>query len=165
MKLELFPKGRLVLSAMADADWAGLAERRSVTGGVVLLAGCCVTSWSRTQASCALSSCESELYAMGSAAVEVLGIHAFLVEQGFSKEPPVVWGDSSSALQLAHRQGTGRLKHVEVRLLAIQSWVSTGRLRLQKVLSANNVADVLTKHVSRVTWETLCAVLGLKVTV
>ena len=32
MKLELFPKGRLVLSAMADADWAGLAERRSVTG-------------------------------------------------------------------------------------------------------------------------------------
>ena len=40
MKLELFPTGRLVLSAVADADWAGLAERRSVTGGVVLLAGC-----------------------------------------------------------------------------------------------------------------------------
>ena len=102
-----------------------------------------MASWSRTQASYALSSCESELYAMGSAAVEVLGVHAFLVEQGLSKEPPVVWGDSSSALQLAHRQGTGRLKHV--RLSALQSWVSTGRLRLQKVLSADNVADVLTK--------------------
>ena len=124
-----------------------------------------MTSWSRTQASYALSSCESELYAMGSAAVEVLGDTRVSGGTGFSKEPPVVWGDSSSALQLAHRQGTGRLKHVEVRLLAIQSWVSTGRLRLQKVLSANNVADVLTKHVSRVTWETLCAVLGLKVTV
>ena len=153
MKLQLFPKGRLVLSAMADAEWAGL---------VVLLAGCCVASWSRTQASCALSSCESELYAMGSAAVDVLGVHAFLVEQGLSKEPPVVWGDSSSALQLAHRQGTGRLKHVEVRLLAIQSWVSMGRLRLQKVLSADNVADVLTKHVSRNTWETLCALEGAR---
>ena len=45
---------------------------------------------------------------MGSAVVEVLGIL-------------VVWRDSSSALQLAHRQGMGRLKHVEVRLLAIQS--------------------------------------------
>ena len=55
MKLEIFPKGRLVLSAMADADWAGLAERRSVTGGVVLLAGCCVASWSRTRASYALN--------------------------------------------------------------------------------------------------------------
>ena len=30
-KLELFPKGRLVLSTVADADWAGLTERRSVT--------------------------------------------------------------------------------------------------------------------------------------
>ena len=103
-----------MLSAMADADWAGTAERRSVTGSVVLLAGCCVASWSRTQASYELSSCESELYAMGSAAVEVLGVHAFLVEQGFSKEPPVVWRDSSWALQKAHRQGTGCFKHVEV---------------------------------------------------
>ena len=58
---------------------------------------------------------------MGSNAVEVLGIHAFLMEQGFSKEPPVAWGDSSSALQLAHRQGRGRWKQVEVRLLALQS--------------------------------------------
>ena len=91
MKLELFATGSLVLSAVADADWAGLAERRSVTGAVVLLAGCCVASWSRTQASHALSSCESELYAMGSAAVEVLGVRAFVVEQGLSKEPPVVW--------------------------------------------------------------------------
>ena len=64
----------------------------------------------------------------------------FLVEQGFSKEPPVVWRDSSSALQLAHRQGTGRLEHVEVRLSAIQSRVSTERLRVQKVRSAENVA-------------------------
>ena len=49
---------------------------------------------------------------MGSAALEVLGLHAFLVEQGFSKEPLVVWGESSSALQLAHCWGPGRLKHV-----------------------------------------------------
>ena len=109
----------------------------------------------------ALRSCDSELHAMGSAAVEVLGVHAFVVEQGFSKEPLVVWGESSSALQLAHRQGTGRSKHAEVRLLAIQSWVSMGRLRLQKVHSAEIVADVITKRVSRNTWETLCAMLGL----
>ena len=51
---------------------------------------------------------------MRSASVEVLGMHASLMEQGSSKEPPVVWGDSSSALQMAHRQGTGRLKRVEV---------------------------------------------------
>ena len=64
---------------------------------------------------------------MGSAAAEVLGIHAFFAEQGFAKESPVVYGESSSALQLATRKGAGRLKHVEVRLLAIQSWVAAGR--------------------------------------
>ena len=44
MTLDLFLKGRLVLTAVVDADWAGIAERRSVTEGVVLLAGCCDTS-------------------------------------------------------------------------------------------------------------------------
>eukprot|EP00975_Prorocentrum_lima_P010115 2155992-Prorocentrum_lima.AAC.1 len=72
---------------------------------------------------------------MGSAAVEALGLHAFLVEQGFVKEPPVIYGDSSSALQLAGRKGCGRLKHVEVRLLALQQWRQDGRIILRKVQS------------------------------
>ena len=57
MTLDLFSKYRLVLTAVVHADWAGIAERRSATGGVVLLAGCCVASWSPIQASYALSSC------------------------------------------------------------------------------------------------------------
>ena len=81
---------------------------------------------------------------MASAAVELLGIHALMVEQGFAKEPPVAYGDSSSALQLANRTGAGRLEHVEVRLLAIRSWIAAGRSRLMKV----RCADVLTKDVS-----------------
>ena len=116
------------------------AERRTVTG-CVLLTGCCVASWSQTQASCAL--CRTIRH--GKRGSGSFGVHASLVVQGFSKEPPVVWGDSLSALQLAHRQGTGRLKFVEVRLVAMQSWVSMGRLLLQKVLTAENVADVLNK--------------------
>ena len=56
------------------------------------------------------------------------------------------------------------VKHVEVRLLAIQSWVAAGRLRLMKVRSAENVADVLTKQVSRDTREKLCALLSLRAT-
>ena len=31
-----------------------------------------------------------------------------------------------------------------------------------KVQSAENVADVLTKHISRDTWETLCGLLNLR---
>ena len=56
-----------------------------------------------------------------------------------------MYGDSSSALQLANRTGAGRLKHVEARLLAVQSWVAAWTVTLDE--SAENVADLLTKHV------------------
>ena len=76
--LNLHPHGRLALTVWTDSDWAGVADRRSVSGGILQLCGCCVLSWSRTQSSYALSSCEAELYALGSGAVESLRAQAFL---------------------------------------------------------------------------------------
>ena len=161
MVATLFPKGRLALTASADSDWAGIPDRRSVSGGVLLLAGCLVLSWSRTQNAYALSSCEAELYAMGSAAVEALGAQAFLEKQGLVKEPPVIFGDSSSALRLASRRGSGKMRHIEVRLSALQQWRADGRLRLLKISGCDNIADVLTNHVTRAIWQHLCEGLGL----
>ena len=43
---------------------------------------------------------------MGSAVAKVLGVHAFLVEQGCAKEPSVMYGDMSSALGDSHRRRT-----------------------------------------------------------
>ncbi len=63
-----------------------------------MLAGCCVLSYARTQASRAQSSCEAELYALGSCAVEALQLASMLAEQGWAVEPPLVYSDSSSAL-------------------------------------------------------------------
>ena len=159
--LDLFPQGRLSLVAWADSDWAGGADRRSVSGGLIQLCGCCVLSWSRTQASYALSSCEAELYAMGSAAIEVLGIQSFLKEQLKILEPPVLRSDSSSALTLAGRKGQGRLKHIEVRLLALQDWIMSGRLRPLKVKTEDNLADVLTKHTAKTVLAKLVVLIGL----
>ena len=146
---------------MADSDWAGIAERKSVTGGVLRLAGCVILSWSRTQNAYALSSCEAELYALGSAAVETLGAQAFLEEQNLVREPPLIFGDSSSALQLATRRGSAKLRHIEVRLLALQQWRADGKLRLTKISGTDNLADLMTKHVTRAVWQYLCTGLGL----
>ena len=81
--LHLTPRGRLRLIGYADSDWAGAADRRSTSGGILLLAGCCVLSYARTQASRAQSSCEAELYALGSCAVEALQLASLLAEQGW----------------------------------------------------------------------------------
>ena len=73
--------------------------------------GCPSLSPSGAPASYALSGCEADLYFTGSAAVDVPRIHAFMVERGLAKAPPVVFGDSPSALQAAavgesHRRRT-----------------------------------------------------------
>ena len=159
--LRLQPRGRLRVTTYADSDWAGADDRRSTSGGVVQLAGACVLTYSRTQASRALSSCEAELYALGSAASESLQLIALLTEQGWCADPPLIYCDSSSALQLTGRRGQGRLKHVEVRLLAIQDWRQAGRLHTAKIDTSENISDVLTKHVVRATLEALRPWLGI----
>ena len=76
-------------------------------------------------------------------------------------EPPLVYSDSSSALTLVGRKGQGRLKHVEIRLLAIQDWKEEGRLRTGKVATLENLSDLLTKHVTRATMESLRPLCGI----
>ena len=98
---------------------------------------------------------------MGSAAVEAIWMHRFLKEQGLTTEPPLIKGDSSSALQLASRVGQGRLKHVEVRLLALQQWHQQGSIRLQKVPTQENIADLFTKHLAAASKEKLEHALGI----
>ena len=61
----------------------------------------------------------------------------------------------------ATRQGPGRMKHVQVRDLALQQWIADGRLTLQKVASSANAADLVTKHVSQNVLQSLFPKLGL----
>ena len=41
--------------------------------------------------------------------------------------------DSQSALAVCKRPGSGRMKHIELKMLAVQEWLKTGRLRIHKV--------------------------------
>ena len=56
--------------------------------------------------------------------------------------------NSFSAKALAQRRGVGRLKHVDLRHLWMQSCVPQKLLRLKKVGTRNNVADLNTKNLS-----------------
>ena len=63
--------GKPVVQAMVDANWADDAiDRKSTSGGVLYFHGCAIATWSRRQSCVALSSAESELYALGSAVLE-----------------------------------------------------------------------------------------------
>ena len=52
---------------------------------------------------------------------------------------------------MVHRSGLGKLRHVEVGHLWIQQAVRTKRIAVEKVLGAENVADLMTKYLDNKT--------------
>ena len=107
-------------------------------------------SVSRTQSSVALSSGEAELYAAGLGTAETLYVRSLLLESSLAAKCIVnIYTDNSTCKLLASRFGTGKkTKHVQLRFLYLEELAATGLLRLKKVNTVNNFADVLTKHVT-----------------
>ena len=150
------------VQVFVDADWADKeADRRSTSGGLLYYHGCVVASWSRRQACIALSSAESELYALGSGAVEALGF-ATMLNEWSEAVTPKLYSDSSSALHIVKKRGPGRMKHIELRCLALQEWREAKRLHFGKVGTEENASDMLTKPMTRERLIKLALMTGLK---
>ncbi|CAK0910398.1 unnamed protein product [Prorocentrum cordatum] len=131
-ELQDMPK---VLRADGDADWAAptAVARKSTSGGVIRFGNHTWDCYSASQATQALSSGESELYALGSTAARGLQMKFFLSEVGIEIKL-VVASDSAAARGMAQRHGE--------------------RLRLQMFELAKEdtremVADILTKYVDK----------------
>ena len=132
-----------------DSDWAGDRDtRKSTSGGIIRLGSHCIKTWSITQSSPALSSCEAEYYALVDGATRALGIRTAARELGIVSDELVVEAqtDSSAAKAYASRRGAGRIRHIEVRWLWLQQAVVEGRIRLTKLPGTSNPADILTKY-------------------
>ena len=142
----------LDVNVYVDSDWAGCTHTRRSTSGVALFVlGVNILSHSRTQATVALSSGEAELYAIGSGTSDALFLRSLVLESSlFQKTNLTVYTDSTAGKSMAGRFGTSRkTKHVSLRYLYMQELVTSGLIKLRKVLGTLNPADVLTKDVSR----------------
>ena len=112
--------------------------------------GCVVKTWSRTQSVIALSSAESEFYALIKASAETLGLMTMLKELGFPTEKGQMWGDASAALGIINRKGLGKIRHLEVSHLWIQGLAAERKLKYGKVAGSANPADMLTKSLEAI---------------
>ena len=105
---------------------------------------------SRTQAVVALSSAESEFYAIGTGATEALHLKNFLGEILTNKINLTIHTDVSSGKSMATRIGVSkRAKHIELRYMFIQHLIHDGILSIHKINTKHNPADILTKYVTR----------------
>ena len=151
MTIGIFLNGATDLEVFTDANWAGCkVSRKSTTSYMVFLNGSLLVSSCKLQSSIALSSAESELYASCSGIAEMQHVGSllkFLV--GANEVQMTAFSDSSAARGIMQRAGQGKLKHIHIRNLWIQDLVREKIVKLLRVPTAINPADLNTKKPSQ----------------
>ena len=134
-----------------DSDWAGdKISRKSTSGGAMCIGKHMIKSWSTTQQTIAMSSGEAELYAMVKGAAQTKGLISMINDYGLRFDA-CVCSDATAAIGIVHRQGLGKTRHIQVQYLWMQAEVADGRMKVQKVRTDDNPADLMTKSLSNET--------------
>ena len=133
------------IHVFADSDFAGCKRtRRSTSGGAIMWNNCLIKSWSKTQATIALSTGEAELCSLAKASAEGLGIKSILQDWGINCSV-CVHTDATAAIGIASRQGLGRIRHIATTDLSVQQRFKCGDLSIEKILGDINPSDLMTK--------------------
>ena len=129
--------------------------KRSTTGTFTLLNGCLVNFTSNKQKRVALSSTESELMGMTEAAREVQFFRHLLGEFCEVEKPSRIHSDSEGAGFLAGNENNStQTRHIGIRHFYVRELVEDGQISIGHVPGIENVANMVTKHLYRITlWE------------
>ncbi|KAM1399624.1 hypothetical protein ACFX2F_027020 [Malus domestica] len=111
--------------------------------------GQCVVGYVDSDYAVALSTTEAEYMAVTEAIKEVIWLQGLLDDLGVQQDHVNVHCDSQSAIHLAKNQvHHARTKHIDVRFHFVREIIDDGDILLQKIETADNPADMLTKPVS-----------------
>ena len=138
---EVFINGRMVeeVTTFSNSDWAGCKEKRTSSSAGVgnhTLKAC-----TREQKIIARSSEQAELHAAALGASESKGVVSLLKDLGYEMKL-VLAIDAKANEHILHRQGIGRLKHIDVAYLWKQDEARSKRLRQRSVSSVRNTLQI-----------------------
>ena len=152
-----------VIKGFSDSDHAGcLDTRKSTSCGAFMVGDHLIKLYCATQGVEALSSGESEWYALVHTASCGLGLVSLARDMGYDMELCLA-GDATAASGIAHRRGAGRIRHIETKTLWLQRHITERRILLSKTLGKLGVADVGTKHLSGPELKKLLDMMGFVV--
>ena len=145
-----------------DGDWGcDDFDRKSVSGGYLVVGGCRMHSHSRTTSQHALSSGESEIMAMSELLKEAKQLQYNMELCGCGRVEIVLHTDADVARQFAHKRGVGRMKHLDVRHCWLQAELAAKVFRVKRVDRSENASDALTHAPSKLELEKFLPNLGL----
>ena len=132
------------LRVYTDSDWAGCSKtRKSTSGGMIMRGSHLIHHWTSSQATIALSVAEAELNALVKGAAEAISLYNMSLECGMTFKIDL-YTDSSSAKGIIHREGCGKVKHLEVRQLWIQDVIHRKEVKAMKIPREYNCSDAMT---------------------
>lgn len=144
----------LDLVGYVDADWAGdVHTRKSTTGYVFTLGGTAIAWKTKLQPIVATSSTYAEYIALTTAAQEAVALRRLLITFKLpTDQPTILHEDNAAALAISEHHGADhdRSKHMDVRYHYIRELKITQQIRVVKIETAHNVADMFTKALERV---------------
>lgn len=151
-------KANFLMVGYSDSDWAGdLDSRRSTTGWMVFIGQTLINWIAQLQSFIAQSSMEAETIAANKLLNELLYLQKLFKEAGLLSESHsgnTIYIDNQSAIQAAKNPVShGKTKHFDIQQYHLRENVNSGRVKLEKVPSAENPSDLLTKSLFRPTLE------------
>lgn len=147
MKLVFKRQEKFVLRGYCDSDFSGELDHMRSTGGYVFTLGGGTISWrSSLQKVVALSTTEAEHMALAEAGKEAVWIKRLMNEMGFHQGAVEVFCDSQSAIALSmNAVFHERTKHVARKFHFIRDLIADGLVKVTKIPTLYNPADILTK--------------------
>ena len=171
MKLQVPEHGRgsrcssscgYALESHSDSDWAGnKTHRRSTSAAVHLVNGCTVFATSKSQKVVSLPSAEAELHALVSAVADgvyIRGSLEFLCGRAVEHYALV---DNTAAKQIANKKGVGKIRHLAGKVLWIQGYTSSGKVKVIRIPTNLNLSDIGTKPLSMARTKALLYCIGM----
>jgi hypothetical protein len=152
----------MVIKGFVDGDWGcDELDRKRVSGGFVMVGGCRIHCHSRTTPSHALSSGESEVMSMSELLKDCLYIQFCLELCGMGILPIGMLTDASVARQFVHRKGVGRMKHIDIRYMRLQTAAENMVYILKKLPLEENPSDMLTHSPTKSDLDKFLPMIGI----
>ena len=137
-------------------------KRRSLTGYVFTVGGCAVSQKATLQDAVAQSTTEAEYMAIAEAGKEVAWLKGLYAELCGDDSCIKLFSDSQIAIYLTKDQMFHeRTKHIDIKYHYVRHVVAEGKLKVYKISTHDNPADMMTKHVPVAKFELCSSLVGI----